>query len=152
MATVQSALEDVRQEVETLILGLTPNRMVKARATFKLHKNNVKKNITEMTGSSRLFYVGEPDSQNIPYSVGHSTIHDIVNMPITFVYATGQAWRVAALDDMRQIEKQLRITASTAAGVAHRSVMPGTQNQQFPTPIADGWEYHQLILTVYLSV
>lgn len=150
MATISSALAGVREEVETLILGLTPNRKVKARATFKLHDKT--KDITEMTGSSRLFYVGPGVSQNNAYSVGHTTIHDVVDMPITIIYASTTEWREAALDDMRQIEKQLRITASTVAGVAHRSVFPGTGNQPGPTPIAKGWEYHQLILTVYLSV
>lgn len=147
--TVRETLRAVRENVETLIRETAPNHPVEADSRFTLHDGD--RPIEEMPGPSRLFCVGGEVSQNRPYSLGHTTIHDVVDMPITFVYEASQPWREAAIDDMREIVKQLRITTPAISGCARRLVHDGQQNQTIQSPDGD-WEYHTLTLSVYLSV
>jgi hypothetical protein len=154
MATTSTALRDLRKEIEDRIVGLTPNRMVKARATFKKYEAFEQKPITEFMGASRTFHIGDWEPQNDRWHFGYTQIAEVYRAPLTLVYARGQDWREAALDDIVKITDYLLIHPTTVSGVCHCAAITGPVGITI-TPHTDPemkWDYYTVTLEAYMSV
>jgi hypothetical protein len=155
MATTSTVLRDLRKEIEDRIVGLTPNRMVKARATFKRYEAFEQKPITEFMGASRTFHLGNWEPQNDKWHFGYTQLAEIYHAPLTVVYARGIDWREAALDDVVLITDYLLKHPTAVSGVCHCAAIAGPLGIVSITPHTDPeqkWDYYTITLEAYLSV
>ena len=152
MATLDTALEDLREEIETRIMGLAPNRIVKQRCKSFLRHENESKAITEMTGRSRLFYVGPFVKTNTTWQLSYSNDNEIYRVDVTIAYERERTWRSAALDDVNQIQNYIKIHPSTVDGVAKLTADTAQGAVTITEHPTASWDYYTIPLVAYLEV
>lgn len=154
MSTTAFVLRDVKKEIEDLIVGLTANRPVKNRNTFQIYNAEKTKPVKDATGLSRVFHVGEAVPQSDPWHVGYTLLAEKYHMPLTLVYARGEEWRCAALDDIIQIKNALLLTPTTVSGCAHRAAIMGPTAVEITQHVDPDqhWDYYTVTIEALLSV
>jgi len=152
MATLDDITRDLRNEVESQIKGLKPHAKSTKRFSVFEDKSKQRKPITEFTGTSRKFEVGE-FREIKSYSFGDGKSYRHFESIITFVYRRTSSWQDAAVDDMQQVRFDIRSTHndSSVTGVSKRIIDPKTPVTIEPHA-EDPWDYYTLRLLAWLEI
>jgi len=150
MAVVVDVLQGVREEVIGRIVALTPNRMVKAQASFVPHISDTL--LTDIKAErSRLFEIGQW-MQKDKWHIGYTTTGSVYTADIMFVYERTRVWNMAAVDDIHRINTDLLLYPTAVAGCGLRVLSQGPPLFTIAQKVDSKWDYYTVKLECFASV